>query len=502
MLVGIDLGTTFSLVSYVNSSGTPVLCPHIDNPEKFQTPSVVHVGDKGCIVGDLVEQMLEHEAGLNICRFAKLSMAGNGEVYRDHRDQGYTAEAISSLILRKIKADAEAACHEAITGAVITVPAHFNEAERAATVNAGRLAGLPVLGVIEEPVAAATYFGLDTKQGENTIFVFDIGGGTLDATILQATTEGLYVLATEGAKNIGGKNFDEVIMEIILEQYRGQYRADITDDVESMQRLRNFATRAKIELSQPGKGVFSKPLILGGNSLRVTFNRAQFEDAAEPWLDASELVCEKALEAAGMSWDEIDDIVLTGGSSLLPCVEHKVREMSGLSKHKVRRNQPHASVVYGAALLAEQLYGKQQVAAPPLKQLVTSNELGVRIYDAQRKKPVFHPLIHKNVPVPSQTKETLYTRSADQRSVSIELLQRKDEHEKAESIGQFNFGPLQEPAKNHPVEITLAYDAAGRVKVSAKDGRKGTVVEQVFNTSQDASLSDDFDRLSRLEIRS
>lgn len=502
MFVGIDLGTTFSLVSYINSAGAPVLCPHMDDPEQFQTASVVHVGERGCLVGDLVEQLLEQESGLPICRFAKLTMGKQDVVFTDREKQTYSAEAISSLILRKLKDDAEAACHEAVTGAVITVPAHFNEAERRATVDAGRLAGLPVLGVVEEPVAAATYFGLETKRGENTIFVFDIGGGTLDATVLQATPDGLYVLATEGAKNIGGKNFDEVIMEIILEQYRSQHRADISDDLESMQKLRSFATKAKIELAQPGKGVFSKPLILGGSSLRVTFNRAQFEEAAEPWLDASELVCEKALKAAGLDWSEIDDLVLTGGSSLLPCVEHKVREMSGLPKSKIRRNQPHASVAYGAAVLAEQLYGDKQVAAPPLKQLVTSNELGVRVFDNQLKKPVFHTLIDKNVPVPSETRETLYTRSNDQKTVSIEVLQRKDEYEATESLGVFKFGPLAEPVKNYPVEVSLSYDAAGRVKITAKDGRKGTVVEQVFESNPDAELSEDFDRLHGLTIRS
>ncbi len=502
MIIGIDLGTTFSLVGYVNRAGTPVLCPHLDNSENFQTASVVHVGERGCLVGDLVEQLLDEEAGLAICRFAKLSMGTDKTVFTDHQGRDYSAEAISSLVLRKLKADAESACQEAVTGAVITVPAHFNEAERRATVNAGRLADLPVLGVVEEPVAAATYFGLDAKHGEKTIFVFDIGGGTLDATVLQATPDGLYVLATEGAKNIGGKNFDEVIMGIVEDQYRSQHRVGISDDNEAMQKLRTFATRAKIELSEPGRGVISKPLILAGRQIRVTFNRAQFEEAAEPWLEASELICEKALKAAGMGWDDIDDLVLTGGSSLLPCVERKVREMSGLPKTRVRRQQPHASVAYGAAILAEQMHGDKQVAAPPLRQLVTGNELGVRVFDPQAKKAVFHALIEKNVPVPATARETLYTRSKEQKTVSIEVLQRKDEYEVAENLGKFTFGPIAEPEKNYPVEVELGYDAAGRVTIKAKDGRAGAVIEQVFDGDEEVALSDEYYRLQELVVKS
>ena len=234
MIVGIDLGTTFSLISYVNSSGTPTLIPSRRDAQRFQTPSVVHIGERGAIVGDLAEELLQEEAGLPVCRFAKLNMGQPGKtVLTDHLGQAYTPEAISALILRKLKEDAEAALSEPITGAVITVPANFNDAQRQATVNAGRLADIPVLGLVEEPLAAATFFGLNTKGGERLIFVFDIGGGTLDATILSATPEGLYAIATEGADNIGGKNFDELIMGIVADQFRGQFGADPRNDPES-----------------------------------------------------------------------------------------------------------------------------------------------------------------------------------------------------------------------------------------------------------------------------
>ena len=196
MLVGIDLGTTFSLIAYVGANGTPTLCPGRTDAQRFLTPSVVHVGIRGALVGDLVEQLLDDEPGLSVCRFAKLAMGTDGVVHRDHQDFAYRAETVSSLVLKKLRQDAEAVTGETITGAVITIPAHFNDAQRQATIDAARLADLPLRGLVEEPVAAAAYFGHHAKSAERTIFTFDLGGGTLDATILQATPTGLYVLAT------------------------------------------------------------------------------------------------------------------------------------------------------------------------------------------------------------------------------------------------------------------------------------------------------------------
>lgn len=502
MIVGIDLGTTFSLVSYVNSAGTPTLIPSRRDAQRFQTPSVVHVGERGALVGDLVEELLNEEPSLPVCRFAKLGMGRPDQaIYTDHLGQPYTPEAVSALVLRKLKLDAEAALNEPITGAVITVPANFNDKQRQATVNAGRLADIPVLGLVEEPLAAATFFGLNTRGGERLIFVFDIGGGTLDATILSATPDGLYAIATEGADNIGGKNFDELIMGIVADQYRGQYGTDPRSDPESAQRLRSFATQSKIALSAPGASVVSKPLILQGKSLRVTFTRAQFEAAAEPWLEACQEVCERALKSQSLAWEDIDELILTGGSSLVPCVERKVREMSGLQPARIRREQPHASIAYGAALLAEQFFGARKTAAPPLRQQVTSNELGLRVFDPKERKPAFHAMIEKNVPVPCTAKQTFYTQKAEQTSLSIELLQRKDPFTPPETLGQFTFGPIRRPEAGHPVAIELGFDGAGRVRVTATDGRTGEAVAREFARQAEADLTALYARVAALPLR-
>lgn len=502
MIVGIDLGTTFSLISYVQPAGTPTLCPSQGDERRFQTASVVHIGERGCLVGDLVEELLAEEPRLPVARFVKLRMGKTQEpVYHDHQGRGYPPEAISALILRKLKEDAEAATGEAITAAVITVPAHFNDAQRRATLNAGRLADIPVLGLVEEPLAAATYVGLNTKGRERLIFVFDLGGGTLDATILTATPEGLYAIATEGSDNIGGKNFDELIMNIVLEQFRGQFQTDLREDPESLQRIRAFATSAKIALSEPENDRIQRPLAVAGKSLRVNFTRNQFEEAAQPWLEACQEVCDRVLHSKGLHWADIDELVLTGGSSLVPCVERKVREMSGLPPGRVRRHQPHAAIAYGAALLAEQFHGQRATSAPPLKQMVTSNELGLRAFDPRQNKPVFHLLIEKNLPLPATYKQTFYTRTAEQTHFLLDFQQRKNSFAEIENLGRFRFGSLARPHVDHPLEVEVRYDNSGRVQVTAHDPEEGRKVDHEFASDDAAELAGIYPHLQRLAIR-
>ena len=210
--LGIDLGTTFSLVSYMNSQSLPALFPDYHDANEFRTPSVVHISEEGCFVGQSLEEVLEDEPGLSQARFFKLDMGVEESVYSDHLERDWLPESLSALVLKKLMRDVEAFLHEEVNGVVITVPANFNDAQRTATKHAAFLAGLPAPTLIEEPIAAATYYGFSEKGGEQTLFVYDLGGGTFDATVLQSSPEGLYALATEGTNKIGGKGIDELIM--------------------------------------------------------------------------------------------------------------------------------------------------------------------------------------------------------------------------------------------------------------------------------------------------
>jgi molecular chaperone DnaK len=499
MIVGIDLGTTFSAVSCVGPTGTPMLFPDRMDQMRHHTPSVVHIGQGGAFVGQVVEEMLIENPALRVCRFAKSGIAAKGPLYECTQGQDWSAQAMSSLILRKLKMDAEVNGIP-ITRCVISVPAHFNEAEKRATINAARLADLPVVGLVEEPVAAATFAVAGSLRKEKTVFVFDLGGGTLDATILCGNDEGLYVLSTEGAPELGGRNFDEVIMELVIEQFRVKHGLDPTNDTPAMQSLRTFATRTKIELSQGRTAHVNKDFMMLGRTQRVTMSRSLFESSSAHLITACLEVCHRALRSSALSWAQIDELVLVGGGSLLPCVEQAVIRDSGLAPDHIRRTQPHAAVAYGVALMAENQFGNRENIAPPIRQSVSTNQLGLRMLDPVRKKPYFEVLIERNTPLPAIQTRNIFTSHENQDIITIEVLQRKDEQSTAETLELLNYGPVLTPGKNYPVRVALGYDKAGRVSLEVCDGRTGREISKIIHHKVQDDLANEHERVARLPI--
>jgi molecular chaperone DnaK len=499
MIVGIDLGTTFSAVASVNAAGAPALFPDRVDPTRFHTPSVVHINERGAFVGQIVEEMLSDDPAISISRFAKAGMGSDETVYHCARGRPWSAQAISSLILRKLKSDAEISMDK-ISRCVISVPAHFNEAEKRATINAARLADLPVVGLVEEPVAAATFAIANSPAKDKTVLVFDLGGGTLDATILCGSPEGLYVLATEGAARLGGRDFDKVIMDLVLEQFQAQYRIVPEENNPALQTLRTFSTKIKIELSQSRTQHINRQLLLMGRPLLVTMSRALFDSSSAHLIEACLDVCHRVLRSAALSWSQIDELVLVGGGSLLPCVEQSVIRDSGLSPDRIRRTQPHAAVAFGVALLAERQFGNRENIAPPLKQNVSSNQLGLRMLEPQKLRPYFHVMVERNAPLPVSMSKEIYTAHAEQDHVSIEVLQRKDEHTAPEMLERLRFGPLPQRGRNYPLNVTLGYDAAGRVTVEVRDGRTAQEISKVISTDVEDNLAADHEIISALPI--
>lgn len=502
MIIGIDLGTTFSSCAFVDDDGLSVLCPDLRDISRFSTASIVHIGSKGCIIGDILESMLEDDPGLRLARFAKLSMGTEAAVYQDHKKIQYRAEQISALILKKIKSDAERIMQAPVTGAVITVPANFNEKQRAATVTAGRMAELDILGLIEEPVAAALYLCHEpnkshTDNQERTLFVFDMGGGTLDATLIHQSPDGMRVLYTKG-DNIGGKNFDEVILDLIVSQFQSRHNLDVHLNDEWMSRLRRFSTEVKFALTT--REMISKPIVIDGKILKFTLHRNQFETAASTWIEAAKDVCMEVIEKYGLGWEGVDELLLTGGSCMMPCIMDLARDMSDLPFDKIRRKDPHFSVAHGAALFAVDQYSDQESVAPSIKQLVTGQEMGIKIYNPQSQKAEFHTLIERDIPVPVSVDQTLTTQSKQQNSIMLDILQRKDPFSEIARIGQFEFGPLGNIHDKHPILVTMGYDESGRVTVSAMDKLTGAKVERVFSQGEDGDIAIMFDQIKSYKI--
>lgn len=474
--LGLDLGTTFSLVAYVNAQGVPALFPDYHDANEFRTPSVVHIGEEGCLVGQSVEELLEDEPALTQARFVKLELGKGEGIYKDNKNNEWLPESISALILKKLMFDVESFSHEEVTGVVITVPANFNDAQNKATKHAALMAGVPSPTLIEEPIAAATYYGYADKTGEQTLFVYDLGGGTFDATVLQSSDDGLFALATEGTNEIGGKGIDELIMAQVADEFQRVHGEDPLKDPVAASQLRRFATETKLALAKPGKKQVRKTLLLAGKTLDFVITKLQFENLINQLIDETIVVCQRCLDSAGLDWMMIDKILLTGGSSLLPLVLDKIALACGKPRDDIVCKQPHQAVAYGAALIANQ---RNNSDANTL-QRICAYDLGVRARNQETGEPMVQVLVKKNMPVPAAESTTFYTTRDDQPRMVIEVVQQKSAGEQEKSLGYFIFG-IDEPRKNYPVEITLAYDLEGMVKVTAKDPESGKVLEQIMD---------------------
>ena len=472
MHVGIDLGTTFSLIAHVDARGIPVLFPDRNEAERFKTPSVVHIGPEGALVGQAVEELLEDATELPVARFAKLSMGQDKPIFVDQLGRAWHAEAISALILKKLVRDVAADTDDPIDGAIISVPAHFDDCQRQATRHAGELAGLNVIDLVEEPLAAAYYYGAHTIPPGSTILVYDLGGGTFDATILHVDSKGLYALATDGASDLGGKNFDEAVMAMLAEQFRLAHRYDPRHDPVVSAQLRRQAEAIKIKLGMPGIGEVRKALLLGGRAAEVLLTRPQFEQSIRHLIDRSLEVCQRTLKAAALDWPSIDRVLLSGGSTLVPAVEAAVRHASNLPGDRVERKNPHRAVAYGAALFAAERSGFTGAKGPTLLQRVSGFDLGCRVFDAVTRQPTVDTVIPRNTPIPARRTLTYYTNRADQARIILDVVQAKGPLEPPVSLGHFAF-PVDQPRKNHPLEITLGYDEHGMVSVVARDPDSG-----------------------------
>jgi molecular chaperone DnaK len=496
MRVGIDLGTTCSLIAGVTHLGA-VVFPDRHQKEQLSTPSVVHIGPEGALLGQPVEEQVEYASQHEdrVCRFVKLSMGRQEPVYVDDLGREWHAEAISALILKKLARDATAAETDTpIEGAVISVPAHFDDPQRQATRHAGELAGLNVVELIEEPVAAAIYYaarmtspeinGARTPSPDSTILVYDLGGGTFDATVLDVKSDGLYVRATDGAADLGGRNFDKAIMTMIAEQFRLQHGDDLLQEPAepvTTGQLRREAEKFKISLSKPQMREVRKPLFLAGRPLEVFLTRGQFEQAVRPLIDRSLAVCERVLAAAKVDWSAIDRVLLAGGSTLVPAVETAVRCASNLPADRVKRKDPHKAIAYGAALIAAQQSGSSTVKIPSLRQRVSGFDLGCHVRDRSTGQLTVHTAIPRNTPIPCHQTVTYYTQP-DQPEVLLDIVQRKASGEPAISLGRFTFA-VDRARKDHPLNITLGYDEHGMVSVVARDPDTGREIERDFNGS-------------------
>jgi len=500
-IIGIDLGTTNSCMA-VMEGGEPSVIANIEGQRT--TPSVVAVTKKGeRLVGLLAKRQAVTNPDNTVYSAKRLigrkyseikdelktlsyhtEEGSNGDVKVKLQDKSYSPPEISAMVLQKLKADAEAYLGGPVTEAVITVPAYFNDSQRQATKDAGKIAGFEVKRIINEPTAAALAYGLDKKKDEK-IAVFDLGGGTFDISVLELGDGVFEVKSTNGDTRLGGDDFDQVIMHWLIEEFKNQEGIDLKEDKLALQRLKESAEKAKCELSTVMETDINLPFITadsaGAKHLNITLTRAKLEQLTEDLIKRTKEPCKKAIKDAGLEAKDINEVILVGGMTRMPKVQEKVKEIFG--KEPLKGVNPDEVVAIGAAIQGGVLGGEVKDV---LLLDVTPLTLGIETLGGVRT-----PLIERNTTVPTSKSQIFSTATDNQTSVEIHVLQGEREMSADnKSLGRFTLDGIPPAPRGIPqVEVTFDIDANGIFHVSAKD--KATNREQKITIQGASGLSDE-----------
>lgn len=475
-MIGIDLGTTNSCMAYIEN-GEPVIIPNANGART--TPSVVAITKTGeRVVGEAAKRQAAANAGRTI-QSIKRQMGSDYRAKIDGRE--YSPQEISAMILSRMKADAEAYLGGSVTDAVITVPAYFSDAQRQATKDAGAIAGLNVLRIVNEPTAAALAFGID-KREKQKILVYDLGGGTFDVSVLDIDSDVVEVVATSGNNHLGGDDFDQCIADYLISDFKKDTRVDLSRDTTALQRVREAAEKAKIELSSAMQTTVSLPFIAAGKDgpvhLEKTLTRALFNQLTSHLVEATLEPMRQALADAELSASQLDKILLVGGSTRIPAVQEAVRKFTG--KEPFRGVNPDECVAMGAAL-------QGGVMAGDVKSLllldVTPLSLGMETVGNS-----FSIIIPRNTTLPAQRSQIYTTASPFQSKVEIHVLQgERPLASENKTLGRFMLDGLKRGFSQPQIEVTFSIDANGIVNVSARDQATGRAQQITITASGNLS---------------
>lgn len=483
-VIGIDLGTTNSCMAYMED-GKGIIIPNAEGSKT--TPSVVAFTNDG---KRLVGENAKRQAVTNPLNTVASIKREMGTAYRKNiNGKDYSPQEISAMILQKLKIDAEAYLHEPVTEAVITVPAYFNDAQRQATKDAGRIAGLNVKRIINEPTAAALAYGLENSYGQK-IMVFDLGGGTFDVSIIEIGNGVIEVLSTSGDNHLGGDDFNEIIAKYIVDEFRRIEGIDLSHDQVAMQRINEAGEKAKIELSTMITTIVNLPFITntssGPKNLEVEISRAKFNELTKGLVDRVVIPMQNALNDARLTPQELNKIILVGGSSRIPAVQDKIKEITG--KEASKSLNPDECVAQGASIQGGKLSGDIAATGNFDVLLLDVTPLTLSI---ETMGGVATPLIERNTTVPTSHSQIFTTSANFQTQVEINVLQGERPLAKDnKSLGKFKLKKIKRAMRGVPqIEVTFDIDANGIVNVSAKDLASGNM--QSITIENTSNMSDD-----------
>lgn len=498
MLIGIDLGTTFSAAAYVNAEGKAEIITNRDGERT--TPSVVMFEEGMVVVG---EQAKENSvvAPLNVCQFVKRQMGRKSFTFDVSMTEKYTAEEISAMILKRIKEDAEESLGASVDGVVITVPAYFDEAQRKATQDAGEIAGLNVLGIINEPTAAALAYCHGKADADGNVMVFDLGGGTFDITIMKLSDQmqKVDILSTTGNKNLGGFDFDNAIISKAIAEFEEKYEIDLEDDDTACQDLRIKAENLKKALSNRPKASFS--IVSEGKALKVEVTREEFEEMIRGHISSMKACMEIAMDDAGLTWSDLNKVLLVGGSTRVPAIQEMIRNVTGIDPS--RELNPDEAVALGAAYHADLLHsrgtGSSQKAQKVIRVTdVIPHSLGV-ITHSDDNTPRASFILHRNTPLPASARSNYVTMHENQTNILVQVIEGEDEDPDYDTlIGTCTLQLIPRP-KGSPIGMVMECDESGIIHIRVIDGVDGHDLGEM-RIDRESNLTDEEVRVKREQM--